>query len=146
MFDVFYLWVAAGITFLIVEMLTSTLYGLSLSIAGFLLAFYVSIAGVHDANIAQWFAFATISGAFCLIFPRMFNSYKKENVYKTGLDASIGATVVLGRVGEDFKVKIDGVDYLVDESCVTDTFAPKKRAKVVGHDAGKVKVELISGK
>lgn len=146
MFDVFYLWIAAGITFLIVEMLTGTLYGLSLSIAGFSLAFYVSLTGAKDADILQWVAFAMISAFFCLIFPKMFNSYKKENTYKTGLDTAIGNTVVLGKIGEDFKVKIDGVDYLVADSCVTDAFAPKKRVKIIGHVSGQVKVELVTGK
>ncbi len=131
MFDVFYLWIAAGITFLLVEMLTSTLYGLSLSIAGFILAFYVSVMGIKDADMIQWIAFAAISACFCLVFPRLFNSYKKESVYKTGLDAAIDSVVVLGKVGDDFKVKIDGVDYLVAEDSVTEAFASKKRVRIV---------------
>lgn len=61
MFDVFYLWIGIGIIFLIVEMFTSTLYGLSLSISAFVLALYVSMIHTNGTDILQWVLFAVFS-------------------------------------------------------------------------------------
>ena len=146
MFEAFYFWIAVGIAFLLVEMATATFYGLSLSVAGFILAAYAYTTGVKDVMLLQWVVFAGISAISCLILPKWLNSYKKDGGFKTGVDAAIDSIVSLSKAGDDWKVKIDGVDYLVDVGSVTEEFASKKRVRITGHDAGLVKVELISQK
>lgn len=63
---------------------------------------------------------AFVSGIFAYAFPRLMKTKTKD--LKSGLSAHIGGTFRLEKVGPDWKVKIDGVDYLIDDDCVTESF------------------------
>lgn len=141
MTELFYGWLAFAVFALILEMFTGTLYGLSFSLSAFLLAAYVAITKETDLSVWQAVIFAVSGAVFCFVFPIWFNNTKNE--FKQGLDASVGKTYSLKKVGDDYKVAIDGVDYLVDESCVTEGFAPKAKVKLVSHRAGTLTVTLL---
>lgn len=140
--NLFYLWLASGVFFLLIEILTVTFYGLSISIASFVLAAYVYFTGDADVTIAQGFILAIVSGVFAYFFPKWFN-VPKNKMLKSGLDAHLGHTFHLERVGNDWKVKIDGVDYLVDDDCVADEFAPKQKVRLDGHKGGVLDVTVV---
>ena len=141
MFELFYGWLAVAVLALIIEMFSGTLYGLSFSLSAFLIAAYVAITGETDLSIAQSLIFAVSGAIFCFVFPIWFNQPKDE--FKQGLDAAVGKTFPLKKVGDHFKVAVDGVDYLVEESCVTDEFAPKAKVKLVSHKSGNLIVTLV---
>lgn len=140
MSELFYGWLAVAVLALIVEMFSGTLYGLSFSLSAFLIAAYVAITGETDLSIAQSLIFAVSGAVFCFVFPIWFNQTKDE--FKQGLDAAVGKIYVLKKVGDQFKVAVDGVDYLVDESCVTEGFTPKAKVKLVSHKSGNLVVSL----
>ncbi|MFZ3232897.1 MAG: hypothetical protein WA194_05195 [Patescibacteria group bacterium] len=140
MSELFYGWLAFAVLALILEMFTGTLYGLSFSLSAFLLAAYVAITKETDLSVGQAVIFAVSGAVFCFVFPIWFNNTKTE--FKQGLDASVGKTYSLKKVGDDYKVAIDGVDYLVDENCVTENFTPKAKVKLVSHRSGTLTVTL----
>lgn len=140
--ELFYGWLAVAVLALIVEMFSGTLYGLSFSLSAFLIAAYVSVTGETQLSLAQALIFAVSGAVFCFVFPKWFNKTRTE--FKQGLDTAVGKTYALKKVGEDFKVSIDGVDYLVDPDCVTESFAPKARVRVESHASGIVTVSPVS--
>jgi len=60
--DLLIFWVATGVLFLIIEMFTITLYGISISIAAFSVALYVWFTKDTSVNVAQTLIFAGVSG------------------------------------------------------------------------------------
>lgn len=140
MSHLFYIYLASGVFFLLIEMLTATFYGLSVSIASFVLALYVYFSGDTAITIAQGFLLAIVSAVFAYFLPRWLRP--NAEVFKSGLDAHIGQSFRLERVGNDWKVKIDGVDYLVDDDSETPDFKEGKKVRLDGHVSGIVKVSL----
>jgi membrane protein implicated in regulation of membrane protease activity len=141
MSELFYGWLAVAVLALIIEMFTATLYGLSFSLSAFLIAAYVAISGETELTLAQSLIFAVSGAIFCFVFPLWFNKTSGPE-FKQGLDAAIGHAYPLKKVGDTFKITVDGVEYPVDDDCVTSDFAPKKKAKVVSHHAGVIKAVL----
>lgn len=141
MSNLFYIYLASGVFFLLIEMLTATFYGLSVGIACFILALYVSMTGDTTVTIAQGVILVVISGVLAYFLPK----YLKPNTpdFKSGLDAHIGQSFRLERVGSDWKVKIDGVDYLVDEDSETPDFAVGRKVRLESHSAGILKVSVV---
>ncbi|MDQ1344353.1 MAG: hypothetical protein QG650_1074 [Patescibacteria group bacterium] len=139
--EVFYGWLAVAVVALILEMFSGTLYGLSFSLSGFIIAAYVAITGETELTIAQALIFAISGAVFCFVFPKWFNKTRTE--FKQGLDAVVGKTFPLKKVGDDFKISVDGVDYLVDSDCVTDGFAPKAKVRIESHASGTLTVSLV---
>lgn len=140
MSELFYAWSAFAVLAFIVEMFSGTLYGLSFSLSGVVVAIYVLITGEKDLSIVQALLFAVTGTALCFVFPKIF---KTRTEFKQGLDAHVGKKFVLKKVGEDFKIAIDGVDYLVDDACVTERFAPKAKVVFKSHDSGIITVSLV---
>ncbi len=141
MSNLFYVYIAAGVLFLLVEMMTATLYGLSVSIACFVLAFYVYITGDVTMTIIQWLFLAGISASFSVFLPKLLKS-NTENL-KSGLDAHIWELFRLERVGSDWKVKIDGVDYLIDDDSETPEFEAGKKVRLESHKSGILIVSVV---
>lgn len=141
MSELFYGWLCFAVIALIVEMFSGTLFGLSFSVSAFIVAAYVAVTKEADLSIAQAVIFAVTGSALCFVLPSFFK--KTRNEFKQGLDAVIGKTFVLKKIGEDYKVSVDGVDYLVEESCVTEDFAPKKRVRLDSHRSGVLTVSLL---
>jgi membrane protein implicated in regulation of membrane protease activity len=140
MSELFYGWLAIAVLAFIIEMFSGTLFGLSFSFSAFLVAAYVAITGETAVTLVQAGIFAITGALFCFLFPRWFN--RPEPGFKQGLDAAVGKSYPLKKAGDDWKVTIDGVDYLVDDDCVTDAFAAKKKVRVESHDSGIVTVSI----
>jgi len=105
-------WIAVGIGFLIIEMITVTFYGLAISLAGFVTALYVYYFWWEDVTITQWLIFAVVSFLASFFLPRYLSSQVEEKAQ--WLDSYIGEIRKVKKVWEDFKVILDGVDYFVD--------------------------------
>jgi membrane protein implicated in regulation of membrane protease activity len=105
-------WIAVGIAFLIIEMITVTFYGLSIALAAFVTGLFVWYTGVDTVTIAQAGVFALVSFFASYYLPRILTSKTEE--HPQGLDIYIGETRSVRKVGEDYKVSLDGVLYIVD--------------------------------
>jgi membrane protein implicated in regulation of membrane protease activity len=119
------LWLSAGVFFFIMEMFTGTLYGLSLSLAAFLLAAYVGITGEQTFTLVQASILAVSSAGFSYVFPKWFsrNESSEGGFSNQILDREIGNIFALKRASENtYKISIDGVDYFVADACVTPAF------------------------
>lgn len=107
-------WIGFGIVFLIVELITATFYGFSLAIAAFIVAIYAAIMNSSNVDIIQGAIFAGTALVTCYFFPKFFVSSVESSEEKPqGLDMYIGERRRVRQVDEDFKIKLDGVEYLV---------------------------------
>lgn len=141
MTNLFYIYIAAGVLFLLIEMMTATLYWLSVSIACFVLALYVYVTGDTTMTVIQWLFLAGISASFSGALPKWLKP-NTENL-KSGLDAHIGKTFHLERIGSDWKVKIDGVDYLIEDDSETPEFEAGKKVRLESHKSGILNVSVV---
>jgi membrane protein implicated in regulation of membrane protease activity len=105
-------WIAVGIAFLIIEMITVTFYGLSIALAAFVTGLFVWYTGLDVVTISQAALFALVSFFASYYLPRIMTPTTEE--HPQGLDAYIGETRSVRKVGEDYKVSLDGVLYIVD--------------------------------
>jgi len=105
-------WIAVWVIFLIIEMLTTTFYGLALAIASFFVAVYVFLS--HDVwvSLTQWIIFAFTSFLISYFLPRFLTPEHAEKAQ--WLDIYLGEIRTVKKVGEDFKVTLDGVAYIID--------------------------------
>lgn len=106
-------WIGFGIIFLIVELVTATFYGLALALAAFSVAIYTAFVPVVEADITQGVIFVIIAIIASYLFPKFFRAAVGDNDRPQGLDMYIGETRRVRLIGEDFKVKLDGVEYLI---------------------------------
>ena len=121
-------------------MLTATFYGLSVSVACFVLAVYVYVTGDANITVIQGLILVVISGVSAYFLPKWLTPHSKP--LKSGLDVHIGQSFRLERVGTDWKVKIDGVDYLIDDDSETPDFEAGKKVRLESHSAGILQVSL----
>ncbi len=105
-------WISVGIWFLIIEMITVTFYGLAISSAAFMVALYVWYFGWSVVDIPQWIIFVVVSFICSYFLPNLLTPKGEEKAQ--WLDAYIGEIKKVKQVGEDYKVVLDGVAYLVD--------------------------------
>ncbi|MDD2916805.1 MAG: hypothetical protein PHH70_03095 [Candidatus Gracilibacteria bacterium] len=140
MSNLFYIYLASGVFFLLIEMLTATFYGLSVSVACFALALYVYMTGDTNITVIQGILLVVVSGLFAYFLPKWLKP--NTEALKSGLDAHIGQSFRLERVGSDWKVKIDGVDYLINDNSETPEFAVGKKVRLDSHNAGILEVSI----
>ncbi|MBP8016435.1 hypothetical protein KAZ01_00360 [Candidatus Gracilibacteria bacterium] len=139
--EIFYGWIAVGIVFIIIEFFTTTLYGLSMSIASFIVAIYIYLFKIDSVyDIYTYIIFAFFSIIFVVAFPKLFNP--KVEGFKQGLDDQIGKIFKLKKVGENWKTEIDGIDYLIDDNSITDDFESGKKVILKSCKGGLLTVEL----
>ena len=81
-------WLAVGIGFLIIEMITVTFYGLAISLAGFITALYVWYMGYADVTISQGIIFALVTLTASYYLPRILTSQASEHLQ--GIDTYLG--------------------------------------------------------
>ena len=141
MSNLVYIWLATGIFFFLIEMFTATFYGLSISIAGFVLAVYVYLTGDVTITVVQGVILAVVSAVFAYALPKWLKPSHTEE-FKSGVDAHIGKKFHLEKVGSDWKIKIDGVDFLINEDCITSDFEAGARVVIVSHKGGVLTVLL----
>ncbi len=104
-------WIGTGIIFLIVEMITATFYGLSVAIAAFVIAIYVWATGETSLDLLQGTIFAIVTFIAAYFLPKLLVSHMPD--VPQGIDRYIGEKRKIKKVGDDFKIILDGVDYLV---------------------------------
>ncbi len=137
----FYIYLASGIFFLLIEMLTATFYGLAIALSCFCLVIYVFITGDTNMTMIQGVLLAITSWTFAYILPRYIKPHTPE--LKLWLDVHIGQSFPLEYIGNDWKVKIDGVDYLIGDQSVTDEFIVGKKVVLAWHEGGVLRVTII---
>ncbi len=136
-----YTWIAFTIGFLIIEMLTATFYGLSLALSWAIVAFYVYFTDSVNMDITQGIIFAVASLVFAFILPK----YLKSTIPDTSqwADTYIGQVRTVKKVGGDFKISLDGVDYLVESDAEISAW---EKVKIVGHQWVSMRVERAETK
>lgn len=140
MLDIFYIWIAAGVFFLIIEMMSWTLFWLSMSIASFIVAAYAYFMKDVSIDIIQIVIFTFFSTLLVFIFPKFFHlAWPKAKIWA---DVYSWKTYKLKKVWEDWKVSIEWVDYLIWSDSVTEGFAVNKVVEVVSNNWGVLNVKL----
>ncbi len=140
--DVLTLWIAVGLFFLIVEILTVTFYGLAIAGGCFVTALYAWIFGETDISIIQGIIFAISTSAFAYFLPKLLTP--PPDIRKVGISAHEGRTFTLKEMDGDYKITIDGVDYLIDADSITDAFAAGKKVRLDSTKEGVIHVSLVS--
>lgn len=127
MVSLLYIWLSVGVGFLILEVLTATFYGLSLSLAAFSVAIYVGITGETSVSLIQAILFAIIGTGWAFLLPRILRP-KGEDVPQ-GMDQYIGKKYHMKKVGTEWKVVIDGVDYRISDDGLD--FSENERVEII---------------
>lgn len=136
-------WISAGIFFTILELFTVTLYGISVGIAAFVVAIYVWITGDTAVDVPQALIFVVVCTALSYYLPKKFSTVVAQRS-DNPIDKEIGKLFVLRESKGIFKINIEGVDYLVNESCVTPEFADGKKVTLQSHTGSQVIVQIFS--
>lgn len=140
--DAWYVWIIAGIAFILVEFFTFAFYGASLALAAFVTAIYAFSMDERLTTINQTLVFVAMSTLLCIVLPRMVRRFIPDTV-KIGADRYIGTKATLMRHGTEYKIRLDGVEYLVDsDSLPVDTPAGQE-VRIVSHQSGTFRVEVI---
>jgi membrane protein implicated in regulation of membrane protease activity len=139
--NILILWICAGMVLVVAEALTAAFYALSMAVAAFLVAIYVAVSGETDFSIVQGAIFALASVLFAIFFPRWFQRSVPDK--KQGVAAYEGRTFALKLVYGQYKIEIDGVDYMVSPESVTPSFAEGRTVRLDSVDAGSFHVSLV---
>lgn len=135
---VLYSWIAVALLFLIVEFATTTFYGLALSLSAGVVASYVFYSQDHEFTIIQGIIFALTSLILAYILPKLLISSSPD--IPQGFDRYIGEKRTIKRNAGDFKISLDGVDYIVDAD---EDISVGDRVEVIGHKGAGMKVKKI---
>ncbi len=111
--DLLYFWIGASITFLIIEMVTATFYGLSLAIASATVALYVWYTKETSLDVMQGVIFACLTFVASYTLPRLLVPWIWEENPQWA-DIYIGQTRKVKWSGDEYKVTLDGVDYTIE--------------------------------
>lgn len=136
--NILYFWFTIMILFLIVEMLTATFYGLSLSLAALITALFVLMSGERDFTILQGVIFAVTSAIFAYFLPKYVISQAPDK--PQGMDRYTGEKRSVKKVSGDYKISLDGVDYLIESD---DTLNAGDKVVVTGHKGSSIIVKKI---
>jgi len=139
--ELYYIWFWVWIIFLIVEILTFTFYWLSLAFASFVVSFMVYINWDTNFTILQSIVFVFISIVFALLFTKFLRP--KKSIQLVWLDNYIGTYHKLEKIWNDWKLKIDWVDYLVLDDSVNMDFGVWRKVKIISHKSWSFEVELV---
>ena len=139
--ELIYIWIAAGIVFLIIEMMIVTLYWLSMSIAAFVVAIYVYFIKAQEADINQFIIFVVLSTILVFTFPKFFHLSKWTG--KIWTEAYVNKICKLKKVWQDWKVEVEWVDYLINDSSVDNNFEIWKKVKIISSAWTSLNVTLI---
>ena len=125
-----YTWIIIAVVFLIIEVFTTTLYGLSLSIASVIVALYVWYTWESSFSLIQSVIFVISSAILAYFIPSYF--MRQTPTKSQGMDAYIGKKGKIVETQQWIKVELDGVPYQIlneDEK----TFKSGDPVKVIGH-------------
>lgn len=90
MIDILIAYLAIGCFFLMIELITSAFFGLSLALAAFILAVYVWLSGDQNFNLIQAVLYVITSTILIAIFPKIFKKVDHTPEYPIGVKAFIG--------------------------------------------------------
>ena len=82
------LWIGSGIVFLIIEIVTSTFYGLALAVAAFAVAAFLGVFPEENLSIVQGIIFVAVSLTASYLLPKYLSPKEKEK--PQGLDIYLG--------------------------------------------------------
>lgn len=120
-------WIGLSIFFLIVEMFTATFYGLSLALASALVAVTTYLfPNVSHLGLAAIFLVG--SAFFSLLLPKLLQP-KGEDLPQ-GIDRYVGEKRSIKKVAGDWKITLDGVEYLVTSE---EELSSGDRVEVMAH-------------
>ena len=83
-------WLSTGVFFFIIEMFTATLYGLSISIAAFIVALYVWFTGEVNLSVIQAIIFAVVSAVLSYFLPKWIQVGTQAARSDNPIDTEIG--------------------------------------------------------
>lgn len=106
MSDLLIFWIATGILFLIIEMFTVTLYGISISMAAFTVGLYVWFSKDTAINVPQTLIFAAVSGVLSYFLP---GAFQKDSVARSDnpIEIQIGKIFVLHESKGEYRINIE---------------------------------------
>lgn len=135
---ILYFWIASAIIFLIIEMMTATFYGLSLALSSAIVAIYVYFSNDSSITIIQGGIFAFLSLIFALLLPKLLRSSLPDT--PQGADQYIGQKRSVKKSGDEYKISLDGVEYLVESE---DVLTSGDRVEIMGHHGVSMKVKKV---
>jgi membrane protein implicated in regulation of membrane protease activity len=107
-----YFWISVVLICMIIELSTSTFYGLALAIAAAIVASYVYIVGDTGLSITQSAIFAIASLASAYILPWLLASRAAE--VPQGFDRYLGEKRSVKKTASELKISLDGVEYGIE--------------------------------
>ena len=131
-----YFWIATAIIFLIIEMLTSTFYGLAISLAAAIVAGVAYMTHDTSLTLLQGWVFALASIIFSVTLPRLLSSGGAN--MPQWADRYIGQVRSVRKVGWEWKISLDGVDYPIDSD---DEIIAWDKVEVLSHHGVSMKVK-----
>jgi membrane protein implicated in regulation of membrane protease activity len=136
-------WLITGMFFVIIEMFTVTLYGICVSIAAFTVALYVWITKDTEVNTIQTVIFAVVSAVLSYFLPKHFQKHSGTRS-DNPIDMEAGKIFVLHESKGEYRINIEGANYLVNDSCVTNEFADGKKVILKSHTGSRVIVKIVA--
>jgi membrane protein implicated in regulation of membrane protease activity len=136
-------WIATGVFFIIIELFTVTLYGFCISIAAFVVAAYVWFTKDTSITIPQTLIFVGVSVVLSYFVPKYFKSNSTSRS-DNPLEVKHGEIFVLKQSKGEYRINVEGVNYLVKDSCVTKDFADGKKVILKAHSGTQVIVEVLT--
>lgn len=137
--SILYFWIASAIIFLIIEMMTATFYGLSLALSSAIIAAYVYFSNDSSITIIQGSIFALLSLTFALLLPKVLRSSLPDT--PQGADKYIGEIRSVKKSGDEYKISLDGVEYLIDSE---DVLTSWDKVEVISHHGVTMKVKKVN--
>lgn len=134
--DLLYFWTGLVVIFIIIELLTSTFYGLSLALAAGVVSLYVFFRGEVDFSLVQGVIFSLASALFAYFLPRYLVSNMPD--VPQWADRYIGEKRSVKKSWTDLKISLDGVEYLIDSD---EDIVPGEKVEVVWHKWASMKVK-----
>lgn len=93
--------------------------------------------------MVQAVLFAIVSSTLSYFLPKWIQSAESASRSDNPVEKEVGNVFVLKEARGMYKVNIEGVDYLVHESCLTSDFADGKKVVLEAHTGSQVKVKLL---
>lgn len=137
-------WIATGVFFIIIELFTVTLYGFCISIAAFIVATYVWFTKDTNITIPQTLLFVGVSVVLSYYVPKYFKSNTSTSRSDNPLEIHVDEMFVLKESKGEYRINVEGVNYLVKDACVTKDFADGKKVILKAHAGTQVIVEVVT--
>lgn len=136
--ELIYFWSGVVVAFIILELLTSTFYGLSLALAAGVVSFYVFFTKEGELSLIQGLIFVVASAIFAYFLPKYLSSSMPD--VPQGVDRYIGEKRSVKKIAGDLKISLDGVEYLIDAE---DEIVAGDKVEVLWHKGVSMKVKKV---